>query len=436
MTVWGEGNMQFSLFQKLTESELDNYLSEIDLALEFHIKWLSEINRILVCHSLSKKNKLADFDNSFKRWYINIIGDELISKDALLLLGNIYNDMLSKAEALMNKALNNQTINEMEYEDFVHISKTLRLKIHIFKSKIKSDLKLVAVLMGKVFENAEEGVMITDSKSNILNVNQAFVKVTQYERDEVIGKKPSVLHSGTHDNSFYERMWNDILTNNRWQGEIWNRRKNNEVYPEWLSITAVFDENQQVSHYIGIFSDVSTEGEGNERLFHLAHYDSLCDLPNRLLFYDRLKQAISRSRRADNRIAVMFMDLDGFKQVNDEFGHGVGDELLQQVSKRIVSILRDTDTIARIGGDEFTLIINDISSISSIESIAEKILSEIQESYTLHDHVFSISASIGISLFPDDSDDMNMLVKQADIAMYKAKKEGKNRFKFYEDSME
>jgi len=427
--------MTYSLFQKLSESELDNYLSDIDLALEFHIKWLSDINKMLICQTELNETTLLENGSGFNRWYNGILEEELIKMEAFSKLGNIHAKMLASAKTLLLDSSSKNKVSEIMYNDFIQITESLRLQMHVLKSKIKSDLKLVAMLMGKVFENAEEGVMITDAQANILSVNQAFVNVTQYSREEAIGEKPSILHSGNHDKGFYERMWNVIASEQRWQGEVWNRRKDNELYPEWLSITAVFDDSQKVSHYIGIFSDVSTESEGNERLYHLAHYDSLCDLPNRMLFYDRLRQAISRSKRSNQRIAVMFMDLDGFKQVNDEYGHSVGDELLKQVSKRIVSMLRETDTIARIGGDEFTLIINDIDNIDSINAIAEKVLSTVKEPYTLHELAFDISASIGISLLPDNSDDMHTLVKQADIAMYKAKKEGKNQFKFYDESM-
>ncbi len=427
--------MSYSLFQKLSENELDNYLSDIDLALEFHIKWLSEVNRALVCRIESNQSKLIENDNHFSRWYSNVTEEELVTMDAFVRLGEIHEDMIVVSNNLLLNSKPERAVICNEYDEFLQLSNDLRTQIHILKNKIKSDLKLIATIMGKVFENAEEGVMITDSESHILNVNQAFINVTQYSREEVIGLKPSVLHSGNHDQGFYERMWNVILKEHRWQGEIWNRRKNSEIYPEWLSITAVFDDNDIVSHYIGIFSDVSTESEGDERLYHLAHYDSLCDLPNRMLFYDRLRQAISRSKRSDQRIAVMFMDLDGFKNINDDYGHGVGDELLQQVSKRIISMLRETDTIARIGGDEFTFIINDIGDIDSINAIAEKVLTIVQEPYSLHGNAFNISASIGISLCPDNSEDLNLLVKQADIAMYKAKKEGKNRYEYYDTSM-
>jgi len=431
--------MDYSLFQKLTESELDNYLSEIDLALEFHIKWLSELNRALICHTetdIQQVQKILINDDHFSRWYNSVRDEDLINMPAFKTLGVIYSEMIKHGQDLLLIVSQKKQVCANEYDAFMVLTIELRQQINIFKSKIKSDLKLVAKLMGKVFENAEEGVMITDSESNILNVNQAFEKVTQYTREEALGRKPDILHSGNQDQSFYERMWSEILSEGRWQGEIWNRRKNNEIYPEWLSITAVFDDNNDISHYIGIFSDVSTESEGDERLYHLAHYDSLCNLPNRLLFYDRLRQSLSRSRRNDQKIAVMFMDLDGFKTVNDNYGHTVGDELLRKVSERVVATLRESDTIARIGGDEFTLILTDIEDTASVSNIALKILATIEEPYVMEGHEFNISASIGISLSPINSSDGNMLVKQADIAMYKAKKEGKNRIKFFDKSMD
>lgn len=431
--------MDLSLFQKLTESELDNYLNEIDLVVEFHIKWLSELNRALICHTVTERQQIQNIlttDEYFNRWYHSVQDEELLDMSAFKALGVIHSEMLKLASSLLAQSERQEYICVSDYDRFTLLTHELRSQIAEFKNKIRANLQLVAKLMGKVFENAEEGVMITDANSNILNVNQAFVKVTQYTKEEVLGKKPSILHSGNHDKGFYERMWSVLLREKRWQGEVWNSRKDREIYPEWLSITAVLDDNGDTTHYIGIFSDVSVKNEGDERLYHLAHYDCLCNLPNRMLFYDRLRQSLSRSKRSNQKIAVMFMDLDGFKQVNDEFGHGVGDELLQQVSQRVTAVLRESDTLARIGGDEFTIIINDIDRAESIDAIANKILATIKDTYFLNGHEFSVSASIGISLFPDNSEDVNTLVKHADIAMYKAKKEGKNRFKYFDKSMQ
>ncbi len=431
--------MGLSLFQKLTESELDNCINEIDLVVEFHINWLSELNRAIICHTVSERQQIKNIlitDEYFNRWYHGVQDKELIEMPAFKLLGDIHGEMLKLASSLLAHASREEDICVDEYDRFILLTHELRAQITELKNRIKENLQLVAKLMGKVFENAEEGVMITNADSYILNVNQAFTNVTQYTKEDVLGKKPSILHSGTHDKGFYERMWDVLLREKRWQGEVWNKRKNREVYPAWLSITAVLNNNGDTSHYIGIFSDVSVKNEGDERLYHLAHYDSLCDLPNRMLFYDRLRQSVSRAKRNEQKIAVMFMDLDGFKQVNDEYGHGVGDELLQQVSKRVTAVLRESDTLARIGGDEFTIIINDVDRVESIDAIAIKILAVIQEDYSLHDLEFNVSASLGISLFPDNSEDMNTLVNHADIAMYNAKKEGKNCFKYYDRSMQ
>jgi len=430
--------MGYYLFKKLTESELNIYLDEIDLVIEFHIKWLSEVNRALICHTESDALHVKNSHNSddyFNRWYNSSTESDLIKIPAFKVLKNIHTEIIALSHELLSTAVQDISICTTDYDRLISLATELRHQINIIKTTIKSNLKLVAMLMGKVFENAEEGVMITDENSHILNVNQAFVRVTQYTKEEVLGKTPKFLHSGTHDEGFYERMWSVLIRDGRWQGEIWNKRKNNENYPEWLSIIAVNDDDSNVRHYIGIFSDVSTESEGNERLYRLAHYDSLCDLPNRMLFYDRLRQELLRSKRSKHKIAVMFMDLDDFKNVNDDYGHVVGDELLQQVSKRVVKVLRESDTIARIGGDEFTLIITDFDNKKSVTKIATKILSTIQESYSLQGNKFTISASIGISMSPDDSEDINMLVKQADIAMYKAKREGKNCYKFYDKLM-
>ena len=430
--------MDFSLFQKLSKNELDSYLNDIDFVLEFHIKWMSDLNHALICHAeldLQQAEKNLRNDDHFTRWYNNVRNEELLEMSAFKNLGSIYDEMLSTGLVLLSNVKKNNNVCSADYTSLLSLTSELRVQIGVLKQKIKSDLKLVAKIMAKVFEYAEDGVMITDVDSNILSVNRAFVKVTKYTEEEVLGKKPSILHSGTHDKRFYERMWEVLLRENRWQGEVWNRRKNNEIYPEWLTITSVQDENDVTTHYIGIFSDISTENEGDERLYHLAHYDSLCDLPNRMLFFDRLRQSLSRSKRNQKLVAVMFLDLDGFKAVNDRFGHSAGDILLQQVSVRISSILRESDTLARIGGDEFTLIINDINNIESISNIAIKILSVIQEPFSYENTEFTMSASIGISLFPSNSENINMLVRHADIAMYKAKDEGKNCFKFYDAAM-
>ena len=312
------------------------------------------------------------------------------------------------------------------------INKHFRLAVGELRGTIKHDLRLIATLMGKIFENAEEGVIITDKNANILNVNPAFCKVTGYSRGEVLGQNPRLLHSGRQDKAFYEVLWDELLHSNRWEGEIWNRRKDGKVYPEWLSITAVMDDAGEVSHYVAIFSDISSQKDSEERLYYLAHYDNLSKLPNRLAFHDRLRQAISRAKRNHKEVAVMFLDLDGFKQVNDTLGHNAGDEVIREVALRLGAAMRETDTIARFGGDEFTILLAEVSAHEGVEIAAQKIIEAVAEPIVIEDSRAWVTTSIGISLYPQDGEDIDTLIRQADMAMYAAKESGKNKYLFYD----
>ena len=286
--------------------------------------------------------------------------------------------------------------------------------------------------MGKIFEYAEEGVIITDKKANILHVNPAFCKVTGYTRDEVLGKTPRILSSGRQGKAFYEGFWSDLLHNNHWEGEIWNRRKDGKIYPEWLSVTAVMDDDSIVNHYVAIFSDISSQKDSEERLYYLAHYDHLSRLPNRLAFHDRLHQAISSARRSKNEVAVMFLDLDGFKQVNDTLGHNAGDEVIREISARLGLAMRESDAIARFGGDEFTVLLAEVEAREGVEVAAQKIIEAVSEPIHIENTVAQVTTSIGISLYPQDSDDIDTLIRQADMAMYAAKESGKNKYLFFD----
>ena len=286
--------------------------------------------------------------------------------------------------------------------------------------------------MCKIFEKADEGVIITDKDANILTVNPAFCKVTGFSREEVLGKTPAILHSGRQGKSFYEEMWHELQLRKCWQGEIWNKRKDGNIYPEWLNITGLIGEEGEITHYIAIFSDISKQKESEERLYYLAHYDNLSKLPNRLAFNDRLHQAISRARRVQNKVAVMFLDLDGFKEVNDTLGHDAGDEVIREVAIRLGSATRETDTIARFGGDEFTILLTEIEAKEGIEIAAQKIIDAVSEPIRINSTDARVTTSIGISLYPQDSDDSETLIRQADMAMYAAKESGKNKYLFFE----
>ncbi|HLO76053.1 MAG TPA: diguanylate cyclase [Magnetospirillum sp.] len=287
-------------------------------------------------------------------------------------------------------------------------------------------------LTAKVVESASEAVVITNIRNQIEYVNPAFTAITEYRPEEVLGGNPSMLQSGRHDADFYRGMWQEIRATGRWRGEIWNRRKSGEFYAEWLSIVAIKDDSGNLTHHIAIFSDITHRKEDEERVWRQANYDALTGLPNRALFLDRLNQAVRQSRREDKRFALLFLDLDGFKNVNDTLGHAAGDILLQQTAARLTECMRASDTVARLAGDEFTCILWGIRSREDVSMVAAKILDRLGSPFELGDSVGHVQASIGIAVFPDHAADASVLLQLADEAMYAVKKRGKNNFEFVE----
>ncbi len=283
----------------------------------------------------------------------------------------------------------------------------------------------------KVFQSTTEGVIITDAKSSIVAVNEAFTKITGYEEQEAIGQTPSLLKSFRHDEAFYRALWDSLEEEGYWQGEIWNRRKNGEVYPQWLTINAIHNDDGEVDNYVAVFSDISTIKQSEERLQHLAHHDALTNLPNRLLLKDRLEHAIDHAHRNGHNVAVLFLDLDHFKSINDSLGHPVGDRVLQDVAERLVSCVRQDDTVARLGGDEFVVLLEQVGGVNHASTVAQKILNLFADPVMVDEHEISISSSIGVSLYPRDGDDVDSLLKHADAAMYRAKEKGRNTSQFY-----
>ncbi|MGR9044973.1 MAG: EAL domain-containing protein [Gammaproteobacteria bacterium] len=287
-----------------------------------------------------------------------------------------------------------------------------------------------------VFESMQDGVVITDLSSTIVAVNPAFCEITGYGRDEVLGRDVKILKSGQHDESFFRALWSSLLATGQWQGEIWNRRKNGELYPQWLTISAIKNEFDQLSHYAGVFTDISQLKQSQERLEHLAHYDPLTNLPNRALIQSRLKHALELAQRHGTRIAVLFIDLDHFKTVNDSLGHPVGDELLTIVARRLKSRLREEDCLGRLGGDEFLVVLEQMDDPQDAVEVALALIRRLQQPFTLstgQDVV--IGASIGISLFPDDAQSVTQLIQHADSAMYLAKNQGRNTYRFYTEDL-
>ena len=286
-------------------------------------------------------------------------------------------------------------------------------------------------LTATIFESTSEGILVTDLENRILRVNPAFTKITGFSTEDVYGKKTYCLSSGRHDKQFYQKMWESIQTTGHWRGEIWNRKKTGEIYVAWLSISGITNEEGQIIQYMAILTDISRLQEEMENVRYLANYDSLTRLPNRMLFHDNLLQAQEWAHRHNKLFALLFIDLDGFKPVNDHLGHAVGDQLLQGVAERLRSCVRETDTVARLGGDEFTIILKNIRRTQDAARVASDIVQRLQQPFYIGGHQVLISASIGITVYPYDSKEIDVLLKYADSAMYRAKGAGKGRFCFY-----
>nr|WP_228384499.1 EAL domain-containing protein [Rhodocyclus gracilis] len=287
-----------------------------------------------------------------------------------------------------------------------------------------ADLRLAS----RVFTNSQEGIMITDADSRIVDVNPSFTRITGFTREDAVGQFASLLASGRQGPAFYSDMWDTLVRQDFWRGELWNRRKNGEIYPEMLSISAVRDDENRVQHYIGVFSDISVLKQHEEELDRIAHYDTLTGVPNRRLLADRLGQAIARAHRSERPVAVCYLDLDGFKPVNDTHGHGAGDRLLIEITARLKGLLRADDTLARLGGDEFVLLITDLPGSEECHAVLNRVLAAVSAPVAIDGAMISVSASIGVTLSPPDVDDADTLLRHADQAMYRAKEAGKNRF--------
>lgn len=292
--------------------------------------------------------------------------------------------------------------------------------------KIENDLKIAA----KVFDTSSEAILITNADNKIINVNAAFSYLTGYSKENVLGKNPNLLSSGKQDKAFYERLWTTLQAKGRWQGEIINKKKNGEIYHEWLSIVMIKDENNQPTQYISIFSDITERKQKELLIKKQATMDKLTKLPNRRLFDDRLALMINLAKRNNNEFALFFIDLDHFKEVNDTLGHDYGDELLKQSADRMKQCIRESDTLARIGGDEFSILLQSVTQKNCIALIAEKLLEQMARPFNIKGIKANISLSIGIARYPCDGDNIDNLLKAADKAMYKVKESGRNNYHF------
>lgn len=290
------------------------------------------------------------------------------------------------------------------------------------RKEMEEKLRLAAT----IFEHSSEAMLITDADNNIINVNPAFTQITGFSVEEVIGMNPRMLSSGRQDPVFYRDMWRSLSKIGYWQGEVWNRRKNGEVFIEWLTINLVFNEEGKVTHHLAFFSDITEKKQADELIWNHANFDHLTQLPNRRLFRDRLAQEIRMADRAKLGMALLFIDLDRFKEVNDTLGHDAGDALLVEAARRISSCVRESDTVARLGGDEFTVILSRVTDESHVERVAQNIIHTLARPYEQLGDDITSSASIGITFYPTDGADAGSLVKNADQAMYLSKNKGRN----------
>ncbi|MDI1309717.1 MAG: EAL domain-containing protein [Methylotenera sp.] len=291
-------------------------------------------------------------------------------------------------------------------------------------------------IAASVYDTSSEGILITDADNAIIAINPAFTKITGYSPDDVIGRNPSMLSSGRHDATFFKNMWHEINTKGHWQGDIWDKRKNNEIYPKRMTINTVYNEDAVIQRHIAMFTDITQKTEAEQLIWKQANFDFLTGLPNRQMFHDRLNQEIKKTNRNNLQLALLFIDLDRFKEINDNFGHDVGDAMLKEASTRLSQCIRETDTLSRLGGDEFTIILGQLNDLSIVGRVVQDVLNKMAEVFHLGDEIAYISASVGIALYPDDATSNEALLISADQAMYAAKQMGRNRYHYFTQAMQ
>lgn len=343
-------------------------------------------------------------------------------------------------ENITNRVLAEQTLQQSHAElecliarrtaDLKASNEALREQI-AHRAKVELQLQQAAT----VFDNTSDGIVITDAERRIVAVNPAFCRITGYDTEEVVGQDPRLQQSGHHSEEFYAALWQSLTETGQWQGEIWNRRKDASLYPIWANITTVRNELGEIINFISVFSDISVLKDAEAQLAELAHHDPLTGLANRLLFAARLQQALEYAERHETSAALLFCDLDRFKIINDTLGHAAGDRLLQQVAERLARCVRAEDTVARIGGDEFAVIVSDLDRPESAAHLAKHIAAELEDEFSIDGVRLSASASIGIGIYPDDADSEGDLLKAADVAMYSAKEQGRRTYRFYRSEL-
>ena len=394
---------------------------------------------------------MVDADLSIK--VHNRQSDELFIKECMPVSGSKLCDCLRGGceyieltvfESAINEGIkqrkNNIIIGERYYDLIItplknNEKQVVSLIMAFFDTTERKQTEEKLRLGAAVFEHALEGVLVTDSNNTIVAVNDAFLNITGYDSDELIGKNPKVLQSGMHGKDFYKEFWRSIKSRGYWKGEVWDRKKSGEVFPALQTISVIKRDDGSISNYISIMSDITKLKESQDRLDYLAFHDPLTGLPNRILFNDRLTQSIEKSKRDSTKLAVLFIDLDRFKNINDTLGHAVGDKILEEVAQRLSSNVRKIDTVARLGGDEFILILEGVEHSEDVGYFVNKLFRVFKHPFYVENHELHLSSSIGISMYPADGENVETLVKNADAAMYRAKDQGRNGFCFFTEEL-
>lgn len=376
--------------------------------------------------------------------------DEMLHEMSIMDI--VAHDERHLVESNIKRALNGE-IREIHYERKARCKDGSYIDVEVFGSRMTlADAPVMVGLMlditqrkvdaesaflaSLVYQHSSEAMVITDANGVIITVNPAFTDITGYSLDEVIGHRLNILSSGRHDENFYKAMWGALLKTGHWRGEIWNRRKNGDEYVESLSINSSYNDDGSVRCRIGVFSDITQKKRTEEVVWRQANYDHLTGLPNRKLLEDRLKIEKARAARTSTQLALIFLDLDLFKEVNDSLGHDMGDEVLRQVAHRLVRAVRESDTVARLGGDEFVVVVGGVVGEEVVKRICDEILLSLAKPYRLKDTVAYLSASVGVATYPDHATETDSLMRYADLAMYAAKEAGRSQFRFYDPNMQ
>jgi diguanylate cyclase (GGDEF)-like protein/PAS domain S-box-containing protein len=416
--------------QDTAAGQVQDYLAQFGRAKEGHARWVARLNECLVCELPPNPRDIgkdAHLECEVGQWYRDAGATKLGEMPEFQVIADIHREMHDLGRALLTRRWHEGVIDKMRYKRLTEVDELMRAALVSLERALVRDLTVVSRLFDKAFERSGEAVMITSPDSVILDVNNAFSLVTGYDREEALGQRPKLLSSGYHDERFYAHLWASLIETGRWQGEVWNRRKNGEVYLQRLSIGAVKDSKGETTHFVGTFSDITANKVNEERLHRLANYDALTNLPNRSLLRDRLQQAIARAARNQTLVAVLFIDLDRFKIINDSLGHNCGDKLLIDVGRRLAGCVRESDTVARLGGDEFAVLAPDLDEVNNAVQIAQKVQDVLSARlFTVGEHELYTTVSIGIGLYPHHGGSVDALMQSADLAMYDAKQQGRN----------